>query len=211
MHMIRSSWSAPRRPNHQSKVFNLKRFTHVSPNAMRDSRTKSSQNPSKTFPKHSQNPFKTLPKSSQNPSRTPLQNGTREKINFFGFCSIFGRPGASPNRPKIAKNRKKKLKKSKLKNTCFFNSIFFEFSPFWPPKTKAKSRFFCYFFENVDFMKISKNHRKNNGFSWFFRFNRSAKRSGTKPVSRRYATRQQTAANQRKSFFVKRPNGYAYD
>ena len=34
-HMNRSSWSAPRRPNHQSKFFNLKRFTHVSSNAMR--------------------------------------------------------------------------------------------------------------------------------------------------------------------------------
>ena len=31
--MISTSWSAPRRPNHQSKSFNLKCFTHVSPNA----------------------------------------------------------------------------------------------------------------------------------------------------------------------------------
>ena len=31
-------WSAPRRPNHQSKFFNRKRFTHVSANAMRDSK-----------------------------------------------------------------------------------------------------------------------------------------------------------------------------
>ena len=33
----------------------------------------------------------------------------------------------------------------------FFNSFFFEFSPFWPPITKAKSRFFWYFFENQRF------------------------------------------------------------
>ena len=134
---------------------------------MRDSRTKSSQNPSTTFPKRSPNPPKTLPKSSQNPSRTPLQNGTREKINFFGFCSIFGRPGASPNRPKIAKNSKKELKKSKLKKHMFLNSTFFEFSPFWPPKTKPKSKFFCYFFENVDFMKIVLPSRRNCYFSRF--------------------------------------------
>ena len=36
LHMIRSTLSAPRCPNHQSNFFNLKRFTHVSPNAMRD-------------------------------------------------------------------------------------------------------------------------------------------------------------------------------
>ena len=47
----------------------------------------------------------------------------------------------------------------------FFNSIFFEFSPFWPPKTKPKSRFFCYFFENVDFMKIVLPSRRNCYFS----------------------------------------------
>ena len=134
---------------------------------MRDSRTKSSQNPAKTFPKRSENPPQTLPKSSQNPSRTPLQNGTRENINFFGFCSIFGGSGASPNRPKISENPKKKLKTSKSKKHIFFNSTFFKFSPFWPPKTKPKSRFFCDFFENVDFMKIVLPPRRNCYFSCF--------------------------------------------
>ena len=37
--------------------------------------------------------------------------------------------------------------------------------------------------------------------------NRPEKRRGTEPVSRRYATRQEVAGRQRKSSFVKRPNG----
>ena len=134
---------------------------------MRDSRTKSSQNPSKTFPKRSQNPPKTLPKSSQNPSRTPLQNGTRENNIFFrilfNFRKAWGLPKSTQNREKPLK----KLKKSKLKKHMFFNSTFFEFSPFWPPKTKPKSRFFCDFFENVDFMKIVLPSRRNCYFSCF--------------------------------------------
>ena len=134
---------------------------------MRDSRTKSSQNPSKTFPKRSQNPPKTLPKSSQNPSRTPLQNGTRENNIFFrilfNFWKAWGLPKSTQNREKS----KKKLKKSKLKKHMFFNSTVFEFSPFWPPKTKPKSRFFCDFFENVDFMKIVLPPRRNCYFSRF--------------------------------------------
>ena len=137
---------------------------------MRDSRTKSSQNPSKTFPKRSQNPPKTLPKSSQNPPRTlpepPFKTERENKSIFFIFFNFWkarGLPKSSQNHEKS----KKKLKKSKLKNHMFFNSIFFEFSPFWPPKTKPKSRFFCYFFENVDFMKIVLPSRRNCYFSRF--------------------------------------------
>ena len=112
---------------------------------MRDSRTKSFQNPSKTFPKRSQNPPKTLPKSSQNPSRTPLQNGTREKINFFGFCSIFGGPGASPNRPKIAKNLKKNWKNRNWKNTSFLIPRFSNFLHFGLRKRSQNQGFFVTF------------------------------------------------------------------
>ena len=108
-----------------------------------------------------------LPKPSQKPSRTPLQNGTRKKnrffLIFFNFWRARGLPKSSQNREKS----KKKLKKSKLKNHMFFNSVFFEFSPFWPPKTKPKSRFFCYFFEGVDFMKIVLPSRRNCYFSRF--------------------------------------------
>ena len=52
-------WSAPRRPNHQSKFFNLKRFTQISPE-------KNSKNPTETFPTTSPNHTKTLAKPSQN-------------------------------------------------------------------------------------------------------------------------------------------------
>ena len=36
--------------------------------------------------------------------------------------------------------------------------------------------FFCGFVENVDFVKISQNHRKTNGFYWFFEVRPSKKR-----------------------------------
>ena len=137
---------------------------------MRDSRTKSFQNPSKTFPKRSQNPPKTLPKSSQNPPRTlpepPFKTERENKSIFFYFFQFLEGPGPPKIEPK-SRNIEKKLKKSKLKNHMFFNSIFFEFSPFWPPKTKPKSKFFCYFFENVDFMKIVLPSRRNCYFSRF--------------------------------------------
>ena len=138
---------------------------------MRDSRTKSSQNPSKTFPKHSQNPPKTLPKSSQNPPRTlpepPFKTERENKSIFFNFFQFLEGPGLPKIEPKSRKIEKKKLKKSKLKKHMFFNSTFFEFSPFWPPKTKPKSRFFCDFFENVDFTKIVLPSRRNCYFSCF--------------------------------------------
>ena len=175
MHMIRSSWSAPRRPNdgpnHQSKFSNLKRFTHVSPNAMRDSRTKSSQNPSKTFPKRSQNPPKTLPKSSQNPPRTlpepPFKTERENKSIFFYFFQFLEGPGPPKIEPKSLKIEKNTWKNRCQKTTCFLTQFFLDFSKFWPPKTKPKSKFFCYFFENVDFMKIVLPSRRNCYFSRF--------------------------------------------
>ena len=112
---------------------------------------KSSQ---KTFPNSSPNPPKILPKPSQNPPRTLLRNWTRSKIDFFWFFLIFGGPGASQNRAKILKNRKKSWKNRNQKTTCFLTQFFLDFSQFWPPKTKPKSRFYRYFFENVDFVKI---------------------------------------------------------
>ena len=128
------------------------------------------QNLPKIHPKPSQNAPKILPKHSLNPPRTlpePPFKTEREKnqffLIFFTFWKAQGLPKSSQNREKS----KKKLKKSKLKNHMFFNSIFFEFSPFWPPKTKPKSRSFCYFFENVDFMKIVLPSRRNCYFSRF--------------------------------------------
>ena len=145
--MIRSTWRAHGRPNHGRPFF-----------------SKSSQNPSKNFPKHSPNPPKTLPKYSQNPSRTPLQNGAREKIDFFCCFAIFGRPGASQNRAKIATNRKKIEKIEITKPHVFLTPFVLDFSPSWLPKTKPKSMFFRYFFKNVDFVKIVLPSRRNYYF-----------------------------------------------
>ena len=41
---------------------------------------------------------------------------------------------------------------------------------------ELKSSFFLRFCENIDFLKIRKNHWKTNGFRWFFRFQASQKR-----------------------------------
>ena len=53
------------------------------------------------------------------------------------------------------------------KNTWFSTLFFLDFSSFWPPKTKPKSSFFRYFFENVDFVKILLPSRRNCYFSGF--------------------------------------------
>ena len=128
------------------------------------------QNLPKIHPKPSQNASKILRKPSLNPPRTlpepPSKRNARKNHFFrilFNFWKAWGLPKSTQNREKS----KKKLKKSKLKKHMFFNSTFFEFSPFWPPKTKAKSKFFCYFFENVDFMKIVLPSRRNCYFSRF--------------------------------------------
>ena len=124
---------------------------------------KPSQNAPKILPKPFFNPPKTLPEPFQNPPSKRNAKKNRFFLIFFNFWKARGLPKSSQNREKS----KKKLKKSKLKNHMFFNSFFFEFSPFWPPKTKPKSRSFCYFFENVDFMNIVLPSRRNCYFSRF--------------------------------------------
>ena len=124
---------------------------------------KPSQNAPKILPKPSLNSPKTFPEPFQNP---PSKRNARKNQFFrilFNFWKAWGLPKSTQNREKSFK----KLKKSKLKKHMFFISTFFEFSPFWPPKTKPKSRFFCYFFENVDFMKIVLLWRRNCYFSRF--------------------------------------------
>ena len=53
------------------------------------------------------------------------------------------------------------------KNTWFSTPFFLDFSWFWPPKATPKPRFFRYFFENVDFVKIVLPSRRNCYFSGF--------------------------------------------
>ena len=129
------------------------------------------QNLPKIHPKPSQSAPKILQKPSLNPPRTlpepPFKTEREKKSIFSDFVQFLEGLGPPQIDPKSRKIPKKKLKKSKLKNHMFFKSIFFEFSPIWPPKTKPKSRFLCYFFENVDFMKIVLPSRRNCYFSRF--------------------------------------------
>merc|ERR1712078_273160 len=69
-----------------------------------------------------------------------------------------GGPGASQNPGKIAKNRKKTLKNRYRKNACFSTQFFYDFSPFWPPKTEPKSMLFCYFLRNRRFCENALKH-----------------------------------------------------
>ena len=108
---------------------------------------KPSQNAPKILPKPSLNPPKTLPEPFQNPPSKRNARTNRFFLFFFNFWRARGLPKSSQNHEKS----KKKLKKSKLKNHMFFNSIFFEFSPFWPPKTKPKSKFFLLLFRKRRF------------------------------------------------------------
>ena len=124
---------------------------------------KPSQNAPKILPKPSLNPPKTFPEPFQNP---PSKRNAR-KIDFFRFFSIFGGPGASQNRVKIAKNRKKIAKIKIKKPHVFLLPFVVDFSLFWPPKSKPKSKFFRYFFENIDFIKIVLPSRRNCYFSRF--------------------------------------------
>ena len=49
----------------------------------------------------------------------------------------------------------------------FFNTIFLDFSSFWPPKTIPESTIFRCFFENVDFVKNAVFLKENCYFSGF--------------------------------------------
>ena len=122
---------------------------------------KPSPNAPKILPKPFLNPPKTLPEPFQNPPSKRNAKKNRFFLIFFNFWRARGFPKSSQNR----KRSEKKLKKSKLKNHMFFNCIFFEFSPFWPPKTQPKLSFFCYFFENVDFVEIMVFPQENSYFS----------------------------------------------
>ena len=145
---------------------------------------KSSQNP----PKVDKNLLKILPKSSQNCPRTfpELSFKTEcakksKKIDFFNFKPIFGKARASQTRSKIVKIRPKAYKNRCPKKKCFSTSYFLDFSLCWPSKTIPKSMIFRIFFENVDFVKSSKKHRKNMVFIDFSGFDSPKIRSKSMP------------------------------
>ena len=95
---------------------------------------------------------------------------TPKSVFAIFFCLlIVEAPGPPQIEPKSQKIRKKTFKNQRQKKTYFWTPFFIDFSSFWPPKMDPKSSFFRIFCENDDLAKISKNHRKNNGFWWFLR------------------------------------------
>ena len=120
--------------------------------------SKSSPKAQKILLKFIQNPPKSLPNRVQNRYWIPNAFQNRPERDFFDFLLIFGAPRASQNRAKIMKNRKKAMKNRCQENTWLSTPFFLDFSWFWPPQTSPKSRFFRICFEDVDFLKISKNH-----------------------------------------------------
>ena len=69
--------------------------------------------------------------------------------------------------------------------TCFRTQFSFEFSWFWPPKTKPKSSIFRYFFGKRRFYKKSQKPLQNNSFSLFFKFPASRKPPKSMPKRNR--------------------------
>ena len=90
-------WSAPRRPNHQSKFFNLRSIE---------------QNKSQPYgpqpPKSTKNPFKIHPKSCQNPSQTHLRRKMRprhvSKSTCWSSWTIFSKFWRAQGLPKSSQN-----------------------------------------------------------------------------------------------------------
>ena len=91
--------------------------------------------------------------------------------HFFTIFSIFGvvlegprPPQMEPKSLKNAKNRRK----NDVKKNIFYRAHFYRFLSDFGAKILSKMdhkwRFFDVFFENVDFVKYSKNHSKTNGF-----------------------------------------------
>ena len=87
-HMIRSTWSAPRRPNHESKFCNLKCFTHDSANATRKPKNRfwSLENPRNWAPRR----LKSVQNAVQ--KRWCFQGGHWNSIfsKICNFSTVFG-------------------------------------------------------------------------------------------------------------------------
>ena len=88
-----------------------------------------------------------------------------KNYNRRRFVNNFGRPLGCFFRP-FSQNFVNFLHLgAHLKPQCVFFAIFSEFLQFlvdfwwfWPPKTKPNRAFFCIFFDNVDFAKITTKH-----------------------------------------------------
>ena len=149
----------------------------------------------KNHPNSYQNPPKTLPKPAfekrrvQNTSPNPsLRHLGRFLLNFwrapgagFWILNDFWEGNWSLNLPKPPQKRQKNDIKNKYIFEHDFSSNFHRFSlRKWSPNR--------YFFENVDFVKINKNHWKTNGFYWFFKVRPSKTLPKNVPKSRSKTT-----------------------
>ena len=151
-------WSAPRRPNHQSKVCNLTCSTHISAQW-----TKESKN---IVQRHS-NPWKSssegLKIHSKSSFKAILLQRRPSNLNFFEklwFFNDFWLPKRSPN-------PRKKVENAMLKNNASLNRFLLEFSSLWLPKMEWKFNVFWIFIEKTDFVKIIVFLKENGYFSGF--------------------------------------------
>ena len=96
---------------------------------------------------------------------------------FSDLFSLFEPPGASQNRTKITEHLKKTRKNGIDKSISFKHYFLSIFNGFGHAKMEPKFNFLHGFFENIDFLKISQNHWKTNGFHWFLEVRPSNKRS----------------------------------
>ena len=117
-------------------------------------RTRDGQGISKILSKS----FKIPPKSLLKPTfkKRRVQNAFQNRLlrHLGRFLMNFWKGRAPQSPPKSNQNRKIRHKNRCYKITCFSTPFFLDFSWLWRPKTTPKSKFFRYFFENIDFVKI---------------------------------------------------------
>ena len=154
--MIRSSWSAPRRPNHQSKVCNLTCSSHISAHWTRES---------KNIVQRLQNPWKSSSEGLKIHSKSSFKAILlqRKPSNHIFFENLWFLNDFWP--PKWSQNPRKNAENAMLKNNVFCNGILLEFSSLWPPKMNPKFNVFRIFIEKADFAKIIAFPKENCYFS----------------------------------------------
>ena len=153
-HMIRSTpsihWSAPRRPNHQSKFLDVgvgllgKMFLErIVPEKVPGISPKSIKIDQKSLKIQSLEAER-VQGASQACPRSIFHH-------FFRFLDIPGPPKMEPKSLQVAKNPSKNDVK-KIKR--FQTRVFIDFSLFWPHEMESKSKLFLKFCENVDIVEI---------------------------------------------------------
>ena len=169
-HMIRSTWSAPRRPNHQRKLLDIK----VHQKSFKLS-SKLMLNPSKIFPIFFQNPFKIRQKSIQNPLKSiqhRSQNRKKTQMRsqsvpkaifsiFYWFLEGWGPPKMAS---KPQKSEKKGKKIDVQKKHVFEHDFSLIFRGFGLSKSIQNRRFFEHFLKTSILRKFAKTIEKHMVF-----------------------------------------------